>query len=191
MLDEMELMEPKAEPTLKFFPTVQVAHQMIQLFQLHFKSAVVWDCSVLFLITFSLTLFHAQTPVVSTTLAVFRDMIFYENEFISTLESKLNAILSKSLDMIATSFEILLSKQKKTDFKPKEDAPQNIDATCTQVCISVVELVKLIGIQSEKYLEASHREVYLSEACGTLHSILLDHFKKFPVNPAGGLIITK
>lgn len=67
---------------------------------------------------------------------LYRDIITFKNEFLQRLEIKLNAILKKNLDgsiLLTTAtcnwIETLFSKQKKTDFKPKDEVLGNPEPT--------------------------------------------------------------
>ena len=69
--------------------------------------------------------------MVSHSKSVLIEILFHKNDFNTSIESKLNTILSKAitcilsilliLEVITNKLEFLLGKQKKSDFKPKED----------------------------------------------------------------------
>lgn len=68
--------------------------------------------------------------MVSHSKSVLIEILFHKNDFNTSIESKLNTILSKAItcilsilliEVITNKLEFLLGKQKKSDFKPKED----------------------------------------------------------------------
>nr|KAJ3421823.1 Calcium-binding protein 39 [Polyrhizophydium stewartii] len=117
-------------------------------------------------------------------------MILFKNELFSSLEQKVNALLQGKIAVASAWLEVLLSRQKKTDFKPRDDIVA-VNTLATPVCNQIVEYVRRIKDEAEESLDGENLEAYLTEIGVSLHSLLLDHFRRFPVSYAGGLVLTK
>lgn len=84
----------------------------------------------------------------------------------------------------------LLSKQKKNDYRPSNDEmsfARNQTEPCSTSCHFIEDMVvKIRGSVSGK-----NAEVLLTELGVAWHSLLLEHYKRWAVNPTGGLMLTK
>lgn len=94
-------MASKAEPDTSCFPVVTATTEVIQLMQKHFQAAVV--------------------PLVVGSPSIHRQVLNSKNKFMSALEDKTNAMLQKQLDGAISWLSELLSRQKRNDFKPKDE----------------------------------------------------------------------
>jgi len=106
------------------------------------------------------------------------------------VENKMNSAVQKMIDAIIARLSYLLSRQKKVDFKPK-DEDDIIASLATTPCNNCVEYLKKIQSSISQCLDGKNLEYVLIEIGVTFHSMLLDHFKKFTVSAAGGLVLTK
>jgi hypothetical protein len=48
-----------------------------------------------------------------------------------------------------------------------------------------------VRAKAKESLSGKNLESFFMEVAVAVHSLLLDHYKKFPVNPTGGLMLTK
>ena len=92
-------------------------------------------------------------------------------------------------DIVAWLYNIL-QRQKKTDFKPKND-DLAFASTNTEPCIGCCDFLAKIHEQATANLSGKNCESFLTEVGVAFHALLLDHLKKYPVSATGGLILTK
>ena len=103
---------------------------------------------------------------------------------------------------------VLLNKQKKNDYKPKNDE-LSFARTNTEPCQLICDFLETVRDGTKEGLSGKNEEALLTEIGVAFHrwvngsrlsrgqreltefSLLLDHYKKFPVNPTGGLMLTK
>jgi len=102
----------------------------------------------------------------------------------------------------------LLTRQKKNDYRPKNDE-LSFARTTTEPCEACCEFLGTVKDTVKEGLSGKNAEAFLTEVGVAFHrlvsllvppaciaefgiySLLLDHYKKFPVNPTGGLMLTK
>ena len=89
-------------PDFDYLLVAKLINQMIQLIQTHFQASVL--------------------PAMIDSASICRDVIVFKNDFLARLETKLNLILQKHLASVMAWIEVLLARQKKTDYKPKDEA---------------------------------------------------------------------
>ena len=125
MEDFSILMEiPRVEPDLRFMSVIQQVSVAVQAFETYFQSHIV--------------------PLVSSNPALYRDLSLKKDALLGQLESKLNSLMQKIVDGIMDWLGVILSWQKKADYRPKENAndPQSptsvasllCSSTCSQCC---------------------------------------------------------
>ncbi|KAI9287599.1 exocyst complex component Sec10-like protein [Umbelopsis sp. AD052] len=164
-----EEIDTRAEPELRSFAVVKTVKDIIHLLQEHFEICIL--------------------PLIAASTAVHRQTVARKNEFMTELESKANSLLQKEVDAITNWLSSSLSKQKRNDFRPKEE--EVFMTLTTQPCTQCVDFVKRVQAAVSNAFTGKNRESILTEIGSVFHSILLEHFKKFYVSPAGGLLVTK
>ncbi|KAL2914341.1 Exocyst complex component 5 [Polyrhizophydium stewartii] len=169
-LDDLSAADTKVEPDLGHLQIAKTTTRVLQIFQLQFQTQLL--------------------PLLAGSPALHREMILFKNELFSSLEQKVNALLQGKIAVASAWLEVLLSRQKKTDFKPRDDIVA-VNTLATPVCNQIVEYVRRIKDEAEESLDGENLEAYLTEIGVSLHSLLLDHFRRFPVSYAGGLVLTK
>ena len=112
-----------------------------------------------------------------------------KNDLVESVEIRVGTILGKHIELLLNHLSILLSKQKKNDFKPKDDVAEIF--TGTTVADSCIAFLKKIYGVVGVTLDEENRQMYMSEVGNAFHSLLLEHYKKFGVNTSGGVILTK
>ncbi|KAL1927727.1 hypothetical protein VTP01DRAFT_3548 [Rhizomucor pusillus] len=168
--DVLEEMASKAEPDTSCFPVVTATTDVIQLMQKHFQAAVV--------------------PLVVGSPSIHRQVLNSKNEFMSALENKTNTVLQKQLDGAISWLSELLSRQKRNDFKPKDEEVIMMSMG-TMPCIQCVDFINKVHGAASKSLQGKNLEMFLFRLGQEFHAMLLEHFKKFNVTPTGGLLVTK
>lgn len=85
---------------------------------------------------------------------------------------------------------MLLQKQKKLDFKPRNDN-EAFSRVNTEPCQLICDFLVKVREAAVASLSGRNVEVFLTEVGVTFHTLLLDHLKKFPISATGGLMLTK
>jgi exocyst complex component 5 len=99
-----------------------------------------------------------------------------------------------------------LKAQQRNDFKPQND-DISFSRVSTDPCQQCCEIMEKVRDAATKNLSGKNLEGFLVEVgtqfhtcvspipCGmfsqSIFSLLLEHFKKFPVSPTGGLMLAK
>lgn len=76
------------------------------------------------------------------------------------------------------------------DYKPLNDEI-SFARNQTEPCQLCCELLDEVRVKAKESLSGKNLESFFTEVAVAVHSLLLDHYKKFPVNPTGGLMLTK
>ncbi|CAG8562226.1 11518_t:CDS:10, partial [Ambispora gerdemannii] len=166
-LDQIAVMDYKVDFDFKAITVVKVAREIIHLAQNHFQAL----------------------PLASPSLSIHRELIADKNKFMLVVENKINLAVQRIIDAILLRLGHILSKQKKSDFKPKED--EVLTNLMTSPCDISVDFLKKVYANSNQFLDGKNLELFLTEVGMSFHSMLLDHLKKFSVSAAGGLVLTK
>ncbi|KAG0169430.1 Exocyst complex component 5 [Apophysomyces sp. BC1034] len=166
----LEELSSRTEPETVCFAVIKATTEIIQLMQQHFQTAVV--------------------PLVITAPSVHKDVLSVKNNFMSSLEQKVNSLLVKAIDEITNWLNEILSRQKKNDFRPKDEEVVMMSMG-TQPCVQSMEFIERIFKVASKSLQGKNFELFLLKIGHAFHSLLLEHFKKFNVTPTGGLLVTK
>lgn len=130
-------------------------------------------------------------PLAATNLTIRRDLEKQTNSFVDRMEGKIDSVLQKTLDSALAWTSRLLSNQKKTDFRPKDDTNLQLDQLQTATCQSIFRF--LDRLHSRAKLSLSGRVLTsfsLALALG-LRTLLLQHFKSYPVSLTGALVVSK
>ncbi|KAJ3216736.1 Exocyst complex component 5 [Dinochytrium kinnereticum] len=159
--------EPEVDNALRF---VSVTSKTLQLIQLHFQTYVI--------------------PAVSSSPSAHREAIIIKNEFMSSIEDILNQLLQKQIDAILAWAATLLSKQKKGEFKPKDETFES-NVVATQPCQQCCEFMRRICATAQQSLDSENLEVFLCDIGFAFHGMLLEHIKKFTFSYSGGVTLTK
>ncbi|KXS21231.1 exocyst complex component Sec10 [Gonapodya prolifera JEL478] len=172
VLEDLSLTDSKSEPAVRHLTAVKVANQIMQLLQLHSQNFVV--------------------PFVNAAPTLHREMVLHKNGFFADMEDKINKLLGKQTDVAINWMSSVLGKQKKNEYKPKEDVMSSgITSLVTPTCVSLEVFLRRVAAECPKSLEGENLNSFLRQIGTSLHSLLLDHLKKFSVNSMGGLFLTK
>lgn len=113
-------------------------------------------------------------------------MINLTNGYIKRCELSINIILSETIDLSYNKLNYYLSKQKKKDF-----VGDNITEDDTEACELVSEFMYDVFESLSKNLDNNNLLNVLNKIGDKFLNALLEHFKKFPVNSTGGIILTR
>ncbi|KAG0304479.1 Exocyst complex component 5 [Dissophora globulifera] len=169
-LDDLSAMDPKIPPDMRPMKRVKLVSGIIHLLQMHFQSTIL--------------------PLTVPSPQVYRETVIQKNRLMANVEDKANATIQKEIDVILTWLETCLSRQRRTDFKPKDD---EIDLTglATKPCIDCCEFLRRMYDMIRKYFDGKNIEMFCTEIGVLFHGMLLEHFKKFSISPVGGVLLTK
>ena len=108
------------------------------------------------------------------------------------LEEKISSILHRTLDVVLAWATKVLATQKKTDFRPKDDtAMDELFALQTPTCHSLSTFLTKVYSRASAALEEPSIGYFSTEVAAGVRALLLEHFRKFNVNAAGGLLVSK
>ncbi|THW05409.1 exocyst complex component Sec10 [Aureobasidium pullulans] len=130
-------------------------------------------------------------PLASTNLTIRRDLDKTTTAFIDRSEQKIDTILQKTIDASLTYSSRLLSQQKKTDFRPRDDALLQLDQLQTPTCLALFTFLTKVHARAETALSGKVLESFLLELALGIRALLLIHFRSYPVSLTGGLIVSK
>ncbi|KDE05767.1 hypothetical protein MVLG_03858 [Microbotryum lychnidis-dioicae p1A1 Lamole] len=162
--------DAKTEPDLGPMSVCRLADMIMHLWQRYIATALV--------------------PLAGTSVTVRREMNIFNNHVSVRIEQKINTIVQRTTDGIVSWLSHLLSKQKKLDFKPRNDN-EAFSKINTEPCLLVCDFLVKVREAAVASLSGRNCEVFLTEVGVTFHTLLLEHLKKFPISATGGLMLTK
>ncbi|KAM5465298.1 Exocyst complex component 5 [Microsporum audouinii] len=166
----------KAEPDFNYLTTLRTAISITYLMMTCINAVLV--------------------PLAASNITIKRDMEKKTNLIMHRIEEKINSIEQKTVDVTLAWVARVLSSQKKNDFRPKEGVADEtgwLEMLQTPTCASISGfLTRLHNITLTSLPSSgSNVQVFLTEIALGTRALLLEHFKKFPVNAPGGLMVTK
>lgn len=198
--------DPKSEPPLQLLSVLRTVELICHLWQQYVNTALI--------------------ALASTSVTIRREMVVFNNQTLSRLEGQVNAVLHKIMDgeilksvilmtlllsilslVTISALTLQLTKQKRNDFKPRND-DLSFARVNTEPCVACCELLEKVRDSASSNLTGKNREVFLTEIGVSFHayvlsgsrcpitditrySLLLEHLQKFPVSATGGLMLAK
>ncbi|KAF9357950.1 Exocyst complex component 5 [Mortierella sp. NVP85] len=169
-LEDLSAMDPKAPPDLRPMKRVKLVSGIVHLLQMHFQTAIL--------------------PLTVPSPQVYRETVIQKNKLMASVEGKANATIQKEIDVILAWLETCLSRQRRTDFKPKDDE-LDITGLATKPCMDCCEFLRRMHDMIRKYFDGKNIEMFCTEIGVAFHGMLLEHFKKFSISPMGGVLLSK
>ncbi|KAI0125882.1 exocyst complex component Sec10-like protein [Xylariales sp. AK1849] len=108
---------------------------------------------------------------------------------IEAIEKKTNSILKSTIDVIVNWVIKSLASQKKVDFLPRDDGI--LENLQTPTCDTICNFLSRAASLTSQAIDGANRLAFSTELALAVQRLLLEHFKKFKVNAAGGLMVTK
>lgn len=138
-------------------------------------------------------------PLASVNVTVRRDMEKNAQAATDRMEEKVNTIIQRSIDVVMAWVQKLLAGQKKTDYRPRDDTLVGgtggvawLEQLQTPTCQAIFTfLTKFHNIALTALSPSPNLTSLLMETAVSLRSALLEHFRKFQVSAAGGIMVTK
>ena len=162
----------KTEPDLSYLPNIKPAVTITNLMSR-------------FITTVLIRLAESNTTVR-------RSMEAQTKMAIEATEKKTNTVMKSTMDVAINWVTKTLAQQKKVDFRPKDDDLEGlVDSLQTPTCQTIYTFLSKVAVQAAQAVDGYNLEVFSSELALAVHRLLFEHFKKFPVNATGGLMVTK
>ena len=131
-------------------------------------------------------------PLATSNVTTQRAMTQATTNSVASLEDKISIILHKTLDGTIVWAMKILASQKKTDFRPRDEtAMADLLALQTPTCLSFVTFLNKVHSKASAALDGPNLTVFSTELAISIRNLLLEHFRKFNVNAAGGLLVSK
>ncbi|KAI9783881.1 MAG: Exocyst complex component 5 [Peltula sp. TS41687] len=134
-------------------------------------------------------------PLAASNITIRREMEKRTTTALNRMEEKINGIIQLTVDAVLGWTNRLLQSQKKSDFRPKEGAIEGnggwLAMLQTPTCLAVCSFLTKANEKLSQSIDGKNIELCSTEIAIGLRTQLLDHFKKFQVNAAGGLMVTK
>ncbi|QRV72577.1 exocyst complex component Sec10 [Ceratobasidium sp. AG-Ba] len=132
----------------------------------------------------------ALLPLASSSVTMRREMSIFNSQTISRVEGAANTLMQKIIDAVLAYLAFQLSKQKKNDFKPRND-DASFARVNTEPCIACCEMLDKFRDTAKENISGKNLEYLLNEIGTSFHNQLLEHLRKFSVNATGGLMLAK
>lgn len=129
-------------------------------------------------------------PLVASNVATSREMEKSISTTVGRMEDKISNVTTHMIEVVLNWVSKLLARQNRADYKPR-DEELGMDAFQTSTCSSIYAFMVTIRDQMSETLEGKNLETFSTELAVGFRTLLLDHFKKFQVNLAGGLMVSK
>ncbi|KAL8714980.1 MAG: hypothetical protein Q9225_006455 [Loekoesia sp. 1 TL-2023] len=165
----------KNQPDLSYVPTLKPAITIMHLLSTFIHTVLL--------------------PLSTPNISIRKTMSRSTDQMMDSLEHKVNSIIQHSIDVILNWTSKLLSAQKKTDFRPRDDpssGPNYLELLQTPTCQSVYSfLSRLHPLFLSAITPGPNLTSFFLELALGFRSLLFQHFQKFQVNAAGGIMVTK
>ncbi|GAB1523618.1 Exocyst complex component 5 [Rhizoctonia solani] len=132
----------------------------------------------------------ALLPLASSSVTLRREMSIFSSQTISRIEGATNTLMQKIIDAVLVYLASQLSKQKKNDFKPRND-DLSFARVNTDPCTACCEMLDKFRDVAKENTSGKNLEYLLTEVGTSFHSLLLEHLRKFSVNETGGIMLAK
>ncbi|KAK4634855.1 Exocyst complex component SEC10 [Fulvia fulva] len=130
-------------------------------------------------------------PLAASNLTIRRDLEKQTSNFVDRMECKVDTVLQKTIDAALAWVAKLLSNQKKTDFKPKDDHTLQLDQLQTSTCQTIFTFLGRLHSCAKIAISGRVLESFSLELAIGLRSLLLQHFKSYQVSLTGALVVSK
>ncbi|KZZ89462.1 exocyst complex component Sec10 [Moelleriella libera RCEF 2490] len=158
----------KTEPDLAFLPTIRPAVTISAIMDRFINVVLI--------------------RLAESNTTVRKSMEAQRKQAIETIEKKTNAVIKTSIEVVTSWVSKSLAGQKKQDFRPKG---VELESLQTPTCLGVCKFLGRAATQAGLAVDGLNADKFFGELALTMHQLLFEHFKKFPVNATGGLMVTQ
>lgn len=148
-IHQLSLYDSKLEPDLKPMLVVRKVDLIVQLWQNYVTTALV--------------------PLVGTSVTMRREMTLFNSQAVARIESKANAIVQRVTDITVSWLTAQLAKQKRGDFKPRNDDIAFSRAN-TEPCMLCCDFLAVVRETAASSLSGKNAEGFLTEIGVTFHT---------------------
>ncbi|KAK7952182.1 exocyst complex component protein [Apiospora aurea] len=159
----------KTEPDLTYLPSIRPAVTIASIMSR-------------FVTTVLIRLAEANTTVR-------RSMEAQSKMGIESIERKTNNIMKSTIDVLVNWVTKSLASQKKVDYLPKDESV--LETLQTPTCNAICSFLSRAFALTSQAIDGTNLEVFSSELGLTVQRLLIEHYKKYKINAAGGLMVTK
>ncbi|KAK8125505.1 exocyst complex component sec10 [Apiospora kogelbergensis] len=159
----------KVEPDLSYMPSIRPAVTIASIMSR-------------FITTVLIRLAESNTTVR-------RSMEAQSKMGIESIEKKTNNIMKSTIDVLVNWVAKSLASQKKVDYLPKDDSV--LETLQTPTCNAICSFLSRAFTLTSQAIDGTNLEVFSSELALSIQRLLIDHYKKYKINAAGGLMVTK
>ena len=118
-----------------------------------------------------------------------RNMELQKRQGIEGIEKKTNSVMKSTVEVMSNWVAKSLNTQKRVDFRPRDG--ELLESLQTPACLTICTFLAKTRNQAERAVDGQNLEMFSSELALAMLKLLFDHFKKFPVNATGGLMVTQ
>ena len=130
-------------------------------------------------------------PLAASNLTIRRELEKQTTTFTERMETKIDTTLQKTIDVTLAWTAKLLSQQKKTDFRPRDDTALPLDQLQTPTCQNILTFLSRLHTRSRSALPDRVLESFSLELAIGVRTLLLQHFKSYTISLTGGLVVSK
>lgn len=170
VLDDMTAGDSRAEPDFSSFVGINTATSIARLLFAYVDTVLI--------------------SLAGPSISIRREMQQRQANNTSRINGKINAIIQRTIESVVSWISVILARQQKRDFKPREDEI-NLATMQTLTNQQAASFLKRVGHVAQQNLTGKNLDSFLIEIGLRVNYLLLDHFKKFSVNATGGLLLTK
>lgn len=181
------LMERYMELSLELVMAMDASEIYSKGFSAHSFTAVQAVCNVLG----AVLLYYQEHVIPLVVLAaptILRRVIEAKADATGRVTDKIDLLLKKECDGASKFVEELLSKQKKTDYRPKAEDIEALMGS-TQACQAICDFVANFSRVVIDSLDTSNATTLLIEFGSRLHLQLLEHLKNYVVSDTGAMVL--
>lgn len=138
---------------------------------------------------------HFQTSLLPLAVTLspqtYRAMVQAKTEAFQAVAAKADALLQREIGgNLAWIRDALLSKQRKSDFRPRADELQML-AGPSPACQAVVDFLKNVSRCVLSLMDPANATLYLSQLGTRFHALLTAHIRAHSISDTGALLLRK
>lgn len=131
-------------------------------------------------------------PLAASNLTIRRELEKQTSNFVDRMELKIDTVLQRTLDASLAWTQKVLSGQKRTDYRPKDELNLQLEFQ-TSTCHAVFTFLSRLQSRAKTALQSSGKvlEAFSLELAIGLRGLLLQHFKSYQISQTGALLASK
>ena len=130
-------------------------------------------------------------PLAASNLTIRRELEKQSSSFVERMEAKIDGILQRTIDAALAWTGKLLSQQKKTDFRPRDEVTLQLDQLQTPTCALILAFLGKLHARTRTALSGRVLESFSLEVAVGVRALLFQHFKSYTISLTGGLVVSK